>query len=214
MKPALILTNIQNDYFEGGNFPIKSSSDIIPLINHIRSTYDCKFQSVFLTQNTFPPTHISFKTSPYAKEENLPFDQITLDTKGKFSEHCVLNTQGANFEPEMLIKGTENIIRIGEDKFKAAMSGFANSSLDKMLKAQGIDTVFIGGLSFDFFVGLTALDSKNAGYETYVIKDICKSIGEKSEEAMRKNLEINNIKIITLKEFEQIMKNVPKIEDN
>src|SRR5574344_1969075 len=96
IKPSLILIDIQIDYFEGGAFPIKGANVIIEPINAIRAKYDNKFISIFNVQDYHPETHISFTTSPYAKEENLPFDEITLATKGKFPKHCVIGTNGAN----------------------------------------------------------------------------------------------------------------------
>lgn len=210
MKAALIIANVQNDYFEKGALPIKDANEIIPIINDIRTNYDKKFKSVFITQITRPETHICFIDSPYAKEENLPFDQITLASKGKFAKHCVKDTQGANLAPEMLLKGDEVLIRTGEDKFKEEMSGFCNPILDELLKANGINTVFIGGLCLDLFVGLTAIDSVSKGYETYVIKEMTKSAAEASEKEMLKNLEMNKVKIISFKEFQEI---ISKVED-
>ena len=210
MKAALIIANVQNDYFENGALPIKDASEILSTINSIRTTYDKKFVSIFLTQITRPETHIAFIDSPYAKEENLPFDPITIASKGKFKKHCVKGTQGANLSPEMLVKGNEILIRTGEDKFKEEMSGFCNPQMEELLKANGINTVFIGGLCLDFFVGLTAIDSASKGFDTYIVKDMVKSVAEPSEKEMMKNLELNKVKMISYTEFEEMIK---KIED-
>ena len=210
MKAALIIANVQSDFFEKGALPIKDANEILPIINEIRTTYDKKFTRVYLTQIFRPETHICFIDSPYAKEENLPFDQITLASKGKFAKHCVKDTQGANFYPEMILKGGEQVIRTGEDKFKEEMSGFCNPLLDELLKVDGINTVFIGGLCLDLYVGLTAIDSVSKGYETYIIKEMTKSAGEASEKEMLKNLEMNKVKMITYKEFQEI---ISKFED-
>ena len=97
MKSALVLIDIQNDFVEKGVFDIQGAADVIPIINDIRAKYDKKFSSIFLVTDQRQETHISFKDSPYAKEENLPFDEITLSCKGKFPRYCVKEQKALGF---------------------------------------------------------------------------------------------------------------------
>jgi nicotinamidase/pyrazinamidase len=212
MKAALLIQNVQNDFLEKGSLPVKGAHDIIGPINKIRNEYASRFTTVFTTQQFRQETHISFKDSPYASEENLPFDEITLAVKGKFPRHCVQGTDGANFAPEMQLKGDEVLIRLDEDKFKEEMSAFQNSLLGEILNTNQIKMIFITGLTLDFCVGLTAIDSAKKGFETYVIKDATKPLGDQSGEAMIKNFEKNNVKFITLAEFDEIIKKAEEIK--
>ena len=211
MKAALILVDIQNDFFENGVFNIQGASDVIPIINDIRSKYDKKFSSIFIVTDNRQETHISFKDSPYAKEENLPFDEITLASKGKFPRYCVKGTQGAALNSEMMLFGNEIIIKKGEDKFKEEMSAFNCPMIRDILKSNEIKKVFICGFTFEFSVGLTALDCVKKGYETYVIKEGTKALANASEQAMIKNFEKNNVKLIDYKEFEKIIADIPEV---
>ena len=115
MKAALIIVDVQNDFLEKGALPVKGSNEIIPFINTLRNNYADYYTTVFTTQQYRQPTHISFKDSPYAAEENLPFDEITLAVKGKFPKNCIGGTDGANFAPEMQLRGNEVLIRKDED---------------------------------------------------------------------------------------------------
>ena len=205
MKAALILIDIQNDFVEKGVFNIEGAAEVIPIINDIRSKYDHKFSSIFLVNDQRQETHISFRDSPYAKEENLPFDEITLGCKGKFPRYCVKGTKGAALYYEMMIKGNEITITKGENKFKEEMSAFNNQMFRDILKSNEIKTVFICGFTTEFSVGLTALDCARKEYQTYVIKDACKAIAPASEAAMIKNFERNNVKVISYNEFEKII---------
>lgn len=212
MKAALILVDIQNDFFEKGTFNIKGAADVIPVINDIRTKYDKKFSSIFLVTDNRQETHISFKDSPYAKEENLPFDEITLASKGKFPRFCVRGTIGATLNSEMMIKGNEITIKKGEDKFKEEMSAFSIQMLNDILKSNEINIVFICGFTLEFSVGLTALDSVKNKYETYVIKEATKAFSPASEKAMIKNFERNNVELITYKEFEKKLREIPDVK--
>ena len=190
-----------------GVFDIKGAADVIPIINDIRAKYDQKFSSIFLVTDQRQETHISFKDSPYAKEENLPFDEITLSCKGKFPRYCVKGTKGAGLYYEMMIKGNEINITKGEDKFKEEMSAFNNQMFRDILNSNEIKRVFICGFTTEFSVGLTALDCVRKEYETYVIKDACRGLAPASEAAMIKNFERKNVKMITYAEFEKLMNN-------
>ena len=205
MKAALILIDVQNDFVEKGVFNINGATDVIPVINDIRSKYDQKFSSVFLVNDQRQETHISFNDSPYAKEENLQFDEITLGCKGRFPRYCVKGTKGAALYYEMMVKGNEITITKAENKFKEEMSAFNNQMFRDILKSNEINTVFLCGFTTEFSVGLTALDCARKGYETYVIKDACKGFAAASEAAMLRNFETNNVKVITYAEFEKII---------
>ncbi len=207
MKAALILIDVQNDFVEKGVFNIEGAVDVIPIINDIRSKYDHKFSTIFLVNDQRQETHISFNDSPYAKEENLPFDEITLGCKGKFPRYCVKGTKGAALYYEMMIKGNEITITKGENKFKEEMSAFNNQMFRDILNSNEIKRVFICGFTTEFSVGLTALDCARKEYETYVIKDACKGLAPASEAAMIKNFERKNVKMLTYAEFEKLMAN-------
>ena len=205
MKSALVLIDIQNDFVEKGVFDIQGAADVIPIINEIRSKYDSKFSSIFLVTDQRQETHISFKDSPYAKEDNLPFDEITLGCKGKFPRFCVKGTKGAGLYYEMMIKGNEVNIVKGENKFQEEMSAFNNQMFRDILKSNEIKRVFLCGFTTEFSVGLTALDCARNEYETYVIKDACRGMAQASENAMLKNFERKGVKVISFAEFEKLM---------
>ena len=205
---------MQNDFVEKGVFNIEGAADVIPIINDIRPKYDHKFSSIFLVNDQRQETHISFNDSPYAKEENLPFDEITLGCKGKFPRYCVKGTKGAALYYEMMIKGNEITITKGENKFKEEMSAFNNQMFRDILKSNDIKTVFICGFTTEFSVGLTALDCARKEYKTYVIKDACRGLAPASEAAMLRNFEKNNVKVISYKEFEKIISEFKDVNHN
>ena len=50
------------------------------------------------------------------------------------------------------------------------------TGLGGYLKQRGLRTVFVTGLATDFCVAWTALDARQAGFDTYVIEDACRGI--------------------------------------
>jgi nicotinamidase/pyrazinamidase len=178
MKNALIIVDVQNDFCDGGSLAVPKANEIIPIINLIREKYEDKFSLVLATRDYHPSDHISFNNSPYLSDDSLELDEITKKWKGAFNPHCIQGTPGADFHSELIIKGNEKVILKGFDKLKESFSGFGNPNLRELLEKNEIKQVFIVGLAYDFCVGYTALDSSEACFSTFVIKDASREISQ------------------------------------
>ena len=197
---ALIIVDVQNDFCENGSLEVKKANEIIPLINNIRKTYN--FSYTILTQDYHPNDHISFNNSPHLNTD-IHLDSVTNKWKGKFPPHCVQNTEGANFHPNLELNGSEQIFKKGRNSFREEFSGFCNSDLILFIKENNINRIFVVGLAYDFCVANTAIDGKNAGLETYIIRDLSRGIGDGEE--ITKEMENIGIKIITSDDLKQII---------
>ena len=212
MKAALLIIDVQNDYFKNGVLQVKKAKEIIPIINKLRNDYSTKFTNVFISQINNNPEHISFKESQLSKEENLTLDKITNAYKGKFPNFCIEGTEGANLHSDLQLKGNEIFIKKNEDKLKEEMSCFQNPILNETLVNNKINMVFLCGFTLDFNVGFTAINCSKLGFETYVIKDACKSFSDESGKSMEKIFEKNNVKCIIMEQFEEIIKRVGEVK--
>ena len=212
MKAALLIIDVQNDYFKNGVLQIKKAKEIIPIINKLRNDYSTKFTNVFISQINNNPEHISFKESQLSKEENLTLDKITNAYKGKFPNFCIEGTEGANLHSDLQLKGNEIFIKKNEDKLKEEMSCFQNPILNETLVNNKINMVFLCGFTLDFNVGFSAINCSKLGFETYVIKDACKSFSDESGKSMEKIFEKNNVKCIIMEQFEEIIKRVGEVK--
>ncbi len=212
MKAALLIIDVQNDYFRNGVLQIKKAKEIIPNINKLRNDYSTKFTNVFISEINNNPEHISFKESPLSKQEDLNLDKITNAYKGKFPYFCISGTEGSNLHSDLQLKGNEIIIKKNEDKLKEEMSCFQNPILNETLVNNKINMVFLCGFTLDFNVGFTAINCSKLGFETYVIKDACKSFSDESAKSMEKIFEKNNVKCIIMEQFEEIIKRVGEVK--
>ena len=74
------------------------------------------------------------------------------------------------------------IIRKGTNHAVDSYSGFLEADrktatgLAGYLRERGFRRIFCAGLATDFCVAWTALDAKEAGFDTYVIDDACRAI--------------------------------------
>ncbi len=51
------------------------------------------------------------------------------------------------------------------------------TGLTGYLRERGLGRIFLTGLAYDYCVRYSAIDSMQAGFETYVVEDACRSIG-------------------------------------
>ena len=83
--------------------------------------------------------------------------------------------------PLTVIRGFIAILRKGANPMIDSYSAFAEADglttgLAALLRARGIERVFVGGLATDFCVAYSALDARAAGFATFVIEDACRGI--------------------------------------
>ncbi|MEO8823780.1 MAG: bifunctional nicotinamidase/pyrazinamidase [Ginsengibacter sp.] len=174
---ALIIVDVQNDFLPGGALAVEDGFDTIPIINTLQE----KFELVVATQDWHPAEHKSFASNHTGKK---PFDEVELDLLPQvlWPDHCVQQTNGAEFSIDLDTKKIEAIFRKGMDKNIDSYSGFydngkrKSTGLAAYLEGRGITSVFVAGLAADFCVYFTALDALELGFKTTIITDATKAI--------------------------------------
>jgi nicotinamidase/pyrazinamidase len=111
-------------------------------------------------------------------------------------DHCVQGTYGQNFHPDLNLNIEElYIFKKGENPNHHPYSVFGEiltedtTSLADFLKARNIKANFVCGLTTDYCVKDTALDSVKEGFNTFVILDACRGI---AEDLTENNFELMN----------------------
>ncbi|MDD3494333.1 MAG: nicotinamidase [Dysgonamonadaceae bacterium] len=148
MKKALLIVDVQNDFCPGGALAVKDGDKVVPVINGIID----KFDLVLASKDWHPVDSVHFE---------------------KWPVHCVQNTYGADFHPDLqtdkidrvLLKGTQN----KDDGYSAFEA--TNISLADFLRGEGVTDLYVCGLATDYCVKATALDACKLGFRTYVITD-------------------------------------------
>src|SRR5690606_1980358 len=106
MKKALIVVDVQNDFCEGGALAVPEANQIIPYINLIMK--ENHYDQIVLTQNWHPADHKAFASNNGRKVG----ETITLNGAPQFMwpDHCVQNTFGAEFHPDLEADRATHII--------------------------------------------------------------------------------------------------------
>ncbi len=58
-----------------------------------------------------------------------------------------------------------------------------HTGLAGYLRERGLERIFLAGLAYDYCVRYSAIDSRQAGFETYVVEDACRAIDMKDSVA-------------------------------
>jgi len=176
---ALILIDLQNDFFPGGSLGVPGADAIFPLANTVQDLFDF----VVATQDWHPQNHTSFASNHPSKKA---FEVIDLNgiPQVLWPDHCVQGTKGAEFHSKLRKDKISKIIHKGTDPKIDSYSAFYDNAhlketeLEPFLKEKGIHTVYIMGLATDYCVYYSVLDAVKLGFKTYLIEDGCFGINK------------------------------------
>lgn len=172
MKNALIVVDVQRDFCKGGTLEVPGGDEVVDYLNKYTEMFEATKNLIIFTRDWHPPDHISFKSRG-----------------GPWPPHCVKNTRGAEFHPELNFPSVVIVVSKASERDREAYSGFENTGLQEFLKEIGVEKVFIGGLATDYCVKNTTLDALKFGFKTYLLIDAIRGVNVKprdSEAAIEK----------------------------
>src|SRR5699024_3289199 len=174
---ALLVVDVQNDFCPNGALGVPGGDQIVPVVNKLAD----RFEIVILTQDWHPSAHSSFASSHSAKEAYETID-MPYGTQVLWPDHCVQDSEGSDFHPDLLTSKSQLIIRKGFRKDIDSYSAlFENDNatptgLTGYLRDRGVNTLYVVGLATDFCVRWSVLDGMKEGFEMHVVEDAVKGI--------------------------------------
>jgi nicotinamidase/pyrazinamidase len=164
---ALIIIDVQNDFCEGGSLAVSGGAAVASRISDLLTTAD--YDHVVATQDYHVDPGSHFSSHP--------------DFAATWPVHCVADSAGAEFHPNLDISNVEAVFRKGA--YEAAYSGFEGSTgngatLADWLRERDVDSVDIVGIATDYCVRATALDAAGVGFGTRVLLDLTAGVAPDS----------------------------------
>ncbi len=184
-KRALIVVDVQNDFCPGGALAVAHGDDVVAPLNTLITEFLERGEPVFKSRDWHPPNTKHF-----------------ADFGGTWPVHCVQNTRGAEFHPDLIDDIHIRTISKGlgdEDCYSA----FDGTDLALQLHRLGVEEIWVGGLATDYCVKSTVLEGLNEGFEVKVIEDAIRPVemepgdGERALEEMR----VGGAKIVSSSDF-------------
>ncbi len=164
MTQALIIIDVQNDFCPGGSLAVPNGDTIIvPLNNYIKLFVERKLP-IFATRDWHPPKTIHFK-----------------EYGGIWPAHCVQETPGAQFHPDLELPSKTIILSKGMDPNQDSYSAFQAydaqmNTLSSLLSSYNVTEIFVGGLATDYCVKSSVLDALQFGYAVTLLVDAIQGV--------------------------------------
>ncbi len=158
-KQALVIVDLQNDFCPGGSLAVPDGDKIVPIVNDLIERFSRAGLPILATRDWHPEGHPSFKAQG-----------------GLWPPHCVQNTPGARFPPNLRLPDSATVISKADSKEKDAYSGFEGTDLAALLEEAGVDRIVVCGLATDYCVRATALDGLRAGVKVTVVEDAIRGV--------------------------------------
>ena len=159
---ALLVVDMQNDFADPtGSLYVHGGEELLPFVNGEIERAGAAGAMVVYTQDWHPEV-----TPHFAKYG------------GTWPVHCVADSWGAQFHPQLQVKG--RVVRKGtggEDGYSGfsmrhPTSGEATpTELEPILRAGGVRRLVICGLATDYCVKETAIDGLAKGFEVRVLPE-------------------------------------------
>lgn len=172
-KRALIVVDVQNDFCPGGALAVAHGDEVVVPLNRQIEEFLSRGEPVFKSRDWHPPNTKHF-----------------ADYGGTWPVHCVQNTKGAEFHPDLLDDIHIRVISKGLGDTDC-YSAFDETDLDLQLRRLGVNEVWVGGLATDYCVKNTVLDALRKGYKVKALRDAMRAVdvqpgdGERAIEEMR-----------------------------
>jgi nicotinamidase/pyrazinamidase len=166
-RTALLVVDVQNDFADpSGTLSVEGGDEIVPRVNQEVAAARGAGALVVYTQDWHPPI-----TPHFFKDGGI------------WPEHCVQETWGAEFQPDLDVNG--EIVRKGADG-RDGYSGFSvrdpesgetsPTTLEALLREHRIERLVICGLATDYCVVETVLDARTLGFPVEVVRDAVRAV--------------------------------------
>lgn len=177
-KRALLIVDVQEDFVEGGSLGVEGGRDLAHRIATELLIKGHPYDLIITTQDWHIDPGSHFSEAP--------------DFVDSWPVHCVAETTGAEIlEPiriqlDLIETPQEKILK---GQYEDAYSGFMGHTVDgdtlaQVLNESDIELVDVVGISTDYCVVSTAIDSVSEGFTTRVLKDYAVGINPEKVAAL------------------------------
>ncbi len=170
-RNALIVVDVQNDFCPGGALAVESGDTVVAPLNAYARRFRERGDLVVASRDWHPSVTRHFRA--YG---------------GVWPVHCVQGTPGAELHPDLKLPEGTIVVSKGENPNEDAYSAFqahtsAGTPLAEVLRQEGVDHVYVGGLATDYCVKSTVLDALREGFRTTLLLDASRGVNLRPHDA-------------------------------
>ena len=157
-KQALIVVDVQNDFCPGGTLAVAHGDEVVAPLNELIDRFLERGDPVYKSRDWHPPQTKHFQA--YG---------------GTWPVHCVQNTRGAEFHPQLKDDPRIRVISKGLGDADC-YSAFDETNLAAQLRDQGVKELVVGGLATDYCVKETVLAGIKEGFKVKAVENAMRAV--------------------------------------
>jgi len=165
---AVVVVDIQKDFCQGGALAVPDGDKVVEVLNRWIEQAERVGATVVLTRDWHPPDHCSFK-----------------DQGGPWPDHCVQDTAGAEYHPDLRIPQVAIYVDKATESDHECYSDFVGTRLGKQLRDKSIKRLWVGGLALDYCVRATVLEALAEGFEVHLLRPATRAVELKPGDGQR-----------------------------
>ncbi|MBS1542693.1 MAG: isochorismatase family protein [Bacteroidetes bacterium] len=170
---ALLIVDVQNDFCTGGTLAVPEGEKVVPVINGILN----RFKVIVASKDWHPAGSRHFE---------------------KWPVHCVQDTYGAAFYPQLDDEKIQKTFLKGTDEKNDGYSAFdaTSDNLERFLKEKKVNDLYVCGLATDYCVLASALDARKKGFNVFVVEDAVKGVDANAGDSERAIIQMKHNGIV------------------
>lgn len=177
---ALLMVDVQNDFCPGGALAVPGGDRVVEPLSRIAGRFAAAGLPVLASRDWHPPVTKHFN-----------------GFGGVWPPHCLQNTPGAEFHPDLRLPEGTLVISKGSNPDSDSYSAFDGQNADgsclgDILRTLQVDHLYVGGLATDYCVRASVLDARKLGLEVTLLTDAIAAVevaagdAERALDAMKK----------------------------
>ena len=172
-RDALIIIDVQNDFCPGGALAVADGDQVVPALNRYIAQFSAAGLLIVATRDWHPEKTRHFKA--YG---------------GLWPPHCIQGSKGAEFRADLALPKDAVIVSAGMAPDEEGYSGFdgrddQGTGLADLLRARGVERIFVGGLATDYCVKHTVLDGLKQGFKVVLLEDAVRGVNLDPDDSNR-----------------------------
>lgn len=160
---GLLIVDVQWDFCPGGLLPVPDGHQVVPVLNEWIEAALKRDIPVYVSRDWHPKKHVSFQ-----------------ERGGPWPPHCLQDTDGAQFHPELHRDDKILVITKGTRFDRDQNSVFEETGFGHQLAYDEVRRLYVGGLALDVCVLQSVLDALQGGLEVYVLKEATRPVDQEN----------------------------------
>jgi nicotinamidase/pyrazinamidase len=189
MTKALLVVDVQNDFCEGGSLAVSGGAAVAKKISDYLRSAD--YELVVASRD--------WHDSDNNNSGHFADAAADPDYKTSWPIHCVANSEGANYHPNLELDLIQAHVFKGQGAHGySAFEGTteAGGTLAELLKLKGISQLDVVGIATDHCVLASALDAKKLGLTVRVISSLTAGVSAESTERAIDSLIDSGVEVV------------------